>query len=316
MQFIAKTTPELTDADWKQLADLFNESFKRDVSVEYFKKKYNSSVRYISCYHGFMIDDKTGIVGAMTIIPFEYQFFEKNVIFGNIIDLMIHTDHRNNILNFKVIYDKLLARVDSKIDFIYAVPNPNAHLYFTKILKWHEIGKLNYYIWPVKVTKLFKLPGLLDTVFRPFNNLAQLLFSRVKYKVFQSPIKKVISNDFLDYRYSDMYKTLNTGDKTAWYRIYNENGVATAYIIDIEPMDRKWMAHTIASIYKLERKVIDVIIYISNNNLGTFNILKTPAKFEPRPLPLIGKVINSEHIDDRILQLSNWRFNLSDFDVR
>ena len=160
MQFIAKTTPELTDADWKQLANLFNESFKRDVSVEYFKKKYNSSVRSISCYHGFMIDDEIGIVGAMTIIPFEYQFFEKNVIFGNLIDLMIHADHRNNILNFKVIYDKLLARVDSKIDFIYAVPNLNSQLYFTKILKWQEIGKLNYYIWPVKITKLFKLFSL------------------------------------------------------------------------------------------------------------------------------------------------------------
>jgi hypothetical protein len=229
---------------------------------------------------------------------------------------MIHADHRTNILNIKLIYGKLLEYLDSKIDFIYAVPNPNSHLYFTKILQWQEIGKLNYYLWPVKITKLFKLFSLFDKVFRPFNNLAQLLLSRVRHKVIQPPIKKIISNNFLDYRYSDIYKKLNTGDKTAWYRIYNENGVITCYIIDIEPMDRKWMAKTIASIYKLERKNVDVIMYISNNKTGTFNILKTPIKFEPRYLPLIGKVINPEHIDDRVFQLSNWRFNLSDFDVR
>ena len=81
-------------------------------------------------------------------------------------------------------------------------------------------------------------------------------------------------------------------------------------------MDRKWMAKSIASIYKLERENVDVIMYISNNKAGAFNILKTPIKFEPRNLPLIGKVINTKNIDNRIFNLSNWRFNLSDFDVR
>ena len=32
-------------------------------------------------------------------------------------------------------------------------------------------------------------------------------------------------------------------------------------------------------------------MYVSNNKAGAFNILKTPVKFEPRNLPLIGKVI-------------------------
>ena len=316
MQFLTKKTSELTNTDWEQLTVLFNITFKRNLPVEYFKKKYNSSVPSISCFHGLMVDETIGIVGAMTIIPFKYEFFKKNVIFGNLIDLMIHTNYRTNILNFKLIYDKLLESVDSKIDFIYAVPNPNSHLYFTKILKWQEIGKLNYYVWPVKITKIFKSFSLFDEIFRPFNNLAQLLLSRVGHKLFQPPIKKNITNNFLDYRYSGIYNRLNIVDKTAWYRIYNENGIITCYIIDIEPMDRKWMSKTIASIYKLERKNVDVIMYISNNKTGAFNIFKTPVKLEPRNLPLIGKIINTKNIDNRIFQLSNWRFNLSDFDVR
>ena len=104
MQYITKKTSELTNTDWNQLTDLYNATFKRNVESEYFKKKYNSSVPSVSCFHGLMVDDAIGIVGAMTIIPFKYKFFEKNVIFGNLIDLMINANYRNNILNFKLIY--------------------------------------------------------------------------------------------------------------------------------------------------------------------------------------------------------------------
>jgi len=316
MQFIAKKTSDLTTNDWVQLATLFNVTFKRKETVEYFKKKYNSSIPSVSCFHGFMIDKTNGIVGAMTIIPFEYEYFKKNVVFGNLIDLMIHADYRNNILNFKLIYDKLLGFTDPKINFIYAVPNQKSHLYFTKILQWQEIGRLNYYIWPTKFSKLFKLPSIFDKSIRPINNILQLIFSKNKKKLFSPSISKIISNNFLDYRYSDSYKRFNVGDQTAWYRIYNENGVVTCYVIDIEPLDRKWMAKSIASIHKLERENVDVIMYISNNKSGIFNILKTPRKFEPRNLPLIGKIISKDVIDNRVFNLSNWRFNLSDFDVR
>ena len=316
MQYITKKTSELTNTDWNQLTDLYNATFKRNVESEYFKKKYNSSVPSVSCFHGLMVDDAIGIVGAMTIIPFKYKFFEKNVIFGNLIDLMINANYRTNILNFKLIYDQLLKNINSKVDFIYAVPNPNSHLYWTKILQWKEVGKLNYYLFPVKITKLLKLVSSFDKLIRPFNNLFQFLFSRNRQKLFHPSISKIISDNFLNYRYSDSYKSFTIGGQTAWYRIYNENGVVTCYIIDIEPMDRKWMAKSIASIYKLERENVDVIMYISNNKAGAFNILKTPIKFEPRNLPLIGKVINTKNIDNRIFNLSNWRFNLSDFDVR
>lgn len=316
MQYIVKITSELVAKDWEQLRDLFNESFQRKKSVEWFQRKYRSPIPAISCFHGLMLDENNNIAGAMTIIPFEYNFFEDKAIFGNLIDLMIHKDHRNNILNFKYIYDKLVEAARPSIQFIYAVPNPNSFLYFMKVLKWEEIGKLNYYLWPIRMSKLTRLPQIVDLALRPVSYLAQLLLSPIKSRTTLSPIRKVNSIAYEDYRYSEKYHIISEGEKKAWFRIYDEKGVKTAYIIDIFPMQNTWLAATVKYILKKERANIDIIMYISNTNLGILNLLKAPVKFQPRPLPLIGKVISTGKIDRRIYEMANWAFNLSDFDVR
>lgn len=316
MQYVVRVTNELTSADWEQLRDLFNESFQREVSIEWFQRKYRSPVSAISCYHGLMLNEEGAIVGAMTIIPFEYYFFEQRATFGNLVDLMIHKDHRNNILNFKFIYDKLVEAARPLIHFIYAVPNPNSFLYFMKVLKWEEIGKLDYYLWPVKLSKLAKLPLILDYVLRPLINLVQFLLVPIKSKTIISPIRKIFSADYDHYRYSENYTVITRGEKKAWYRIYDETGVKTAYIIDAIPMETNWLSFTVKEILRREKLAIDLIMYISNSNIGIWNILKVPLRFQPRPLPFIGKLINSEKVDDRVFDMDNWTFNLSDFDVR
>jgi len=316
MKFITKTTDELTDNDLKQLCDLFLVSFKREVTADWFTRKYNSTVPALSCFHGFMLNDDDQIVGAMTIIPFEYQFFKKIVVFGNLIDLMIHPEYRNNILNFKNIYDKLLAVVKPRIDFIYAVPNPNSFLYFTKILGWVEIGKLNYYLWPLKLSKITGLPSFIDSIFKPFSTLAQFVLFPIRNKKVEGDIEKVYSANFLTYRYRPGYKAIEENHKKAWYDIVNEDGIKTAYIIDIVPVESKWLSQVVKIIYKRDKENIDVILYISNNGANAPNLIRTPLKYEPRRLSLTGKIINEDKIDKRIFELSNWKFNLSDFDVR
>lgn len=316
MQYIVKVTNELIPADWEQLRDLFNESFQKEVSIEWFQRKYRSPVSTISSYHGIMLNEEGRIVGAMAIIPFNYHFFAQSAVFGNLVDLMIHKDHRNNILNFKFIYDKLIEAAKPLIHFIYAVPNPNSFLYFMKVLKWEEIGRLNYYLWPVNISKLTQLPRLLNYFSSPLLHLIQSLLVPIKSKIVLSPIRKIFSLDYDLYRYSEDYKIIDQGEKKSWYRVYDEKGIKTAYIIDAIPMDNKWLSFTVKEILRREKSVIDLIMYISNSNLEIWNVLKAPLRFQPRPLPLIGKVINPEKIDPRIFDMDNWTFNLSDFDVR
>jgi len=316
MKFITKTTAELTVEDLSQLCDLFLSSFKRKVSADWFKRKYTSTVPELSCFHGFMINGDHQIVGAMTIIPFKYQFFKEEAIFGNLIDLMIHPDHRKNILNFKCIYDNLLESAKLRIDFLYAVPNPNSFLYFTKILRWVEIGKLNYYFWPLKLSKITKLPPCVDTLFTPFGSLAQNVIFPIKNMKIETGIKKVYSEIFFKYRYPRRYKIIQENNNKAWYDIVDEKGTITAYIIDVVPQESAWFSKVIKTIHKEEKHNIDVILYISNKGMRSPNIIKVPKKYEPRPLPLTGKIINTVKIDERIFEPANWTFNLSDFDVR
>lgn len=316
MKFITKATDELTEEDLSQLYDLFLSSFKRKVSAEWFKRKYTSTVTGLSCFHGFMINGDNQIVGAMTIIPFKYHFFEEEAIFGNLIDLMIHPDHRNNILNFKSIYDNLVESAKSRIDFLYAVPNPNSFLYFIKILKWVEIGKLNYYLWPLKLSKIAKLPTFVDSLFTPLSSLAQNVLFPIKNMKVEAGIKKVHSDFFLKYRYPRRYKIIQEHNKKAWYDIVDEEGIISAYIIDVIPQESNWFTKVIKTIQKEEKHNIDVILYISNKGPRSPNIIKVPKKYEPRPLPLCGNILNTDKIDERIFEPTNWVFNLSDFDVR
>ena len=72
MTFIAKKTNELTNEEWGQIGELFEVSFQKKMSREWFTNKYKSPINDAS-YHGFMLDERKRIVGAMTIIPFEYK---------------------------------------------------------------------------------------------------------------------------------------------------------------------------------------------------------------------------------------------------
>lgn len=315
MTFIAKKTNELTNEEWGQIGELFEVSFQKKMSREWFTNKYKSPINDAS-YHGFMLDERKRIVGAMTIIPFEYNFFNQNVIFGLFVDLMIHPLHRNDIMNFKKIYDVLLILVGKEVDFFYAVPNQNSFNYFLKILQWKKIGRLNYYLWPIKLSKIVNIPRFFDCII----NLASLIVQNVSMpfssKAVDRAITKKTSKKFTQYRFNNFYKEIICSEKVAKYKIYEEKGVVTAFLVDISPLEKKWLSKVISLIYRKEKRKIDVILYVANSNLNTHNILKTPEKFEPRVLTLIGKINHSDKVDLKVFEINNWAFNLSDFDVR
>jgi hypothetical protein len=316
MQYITKITSELTASDWDQLSTLFNVSFSRSEHPEWFRQKYRSAVDGVPCTHGMMINDSGEIVGAMTVIPFNYVYFKKPVVFGNLVDLMIHPGYRKDILNFKRIYDKLVSAVKDQVYFVYAVPNPNSFLYFVKVLQWKEIGQLNYYLWPVKISRLLKLPAVADLLFSPVSLVVQQVLFPFSDSVQEAGIEKINDQQYISYRFSSDYNTIIDGGKKAWYRIYDEDGIKTAYIVDADPMEKRWLSKVVRKIAARERQCIDLVMYVSNTHLGIPNLIKTPARFQPRTLTLIGKVLNSQFVDDRIFSMLNWRFNLSDFDVR
>jgi hypothetical protein len=316
MEYLGKTTRELSDKDFSELSILFNNVFHKNIDVSYLKSKYHSPYCGYS-FHGLMYSDEYIIVGALTIIPFSYQFFDTQIVAGNTVDLMIHEDYRKDFLSVKKMYDIALEKAANVIDFLYAIPNSNAYLYWTKFLKWRDIGEINYFIQVLNISKIKKKLSSFDWFSNTFSNWLNKMVldfgfkeNAPKYSIF-----KVTDEDYNNYRFKGQYNELSESNKKAYYSIVDELGVRTAYIVDLLPFSAGWLRKVFKLIYARERYNIDVIIYIGNNLNSQINLFKVPRKLEPRILKLIGISLSGK-VDDRIFELKNWQFNLSNFDVR
>jgi len=315
MKFITLKSSQLRSSDYFALQTLFKRCFNREMSTEWFQKKYKSPLLDGESYLGLMVDDSGVIVGSMTIIPFKYVYFNKPYVFGNLIDLMIDPDHRNNISNFENIYNLLIKEVMGKIDFLYCVPNQNSYLYFIKILKWKIVGKLNYYIFPIKFNKI-------KFMLRHFNFVAVLLEKFIYwvsipflFRKYSFNITRKNDQNFQNYRFDKSYQVVASNECKSTYKIYDEDGIKTAYIVDFHPMSTKWLSKTVNQILKQERENIDLVLFISFRKLKIWNLIKVPLNHEPRKLNLIGTCLNKD-LEIEIFNLQNWHFTLSDFDVR
>jgi hypothetical protein len=317
--FLGKVTSQLNPDEFEQVSRLFSAVFSKQVSTGTLRAKYRSPVNGIS-YHAMMTDDAGIIAGFLAIIPFEYSFFGKKVVFGNLVDLMIRSDCRKDITLMKKLYDTAIDLMGIKVDFLYAIPNPNPYLYFKKILGWSEIGTLHYFILPLHVSKLSpRLKGL-DFL----SESAAAVLNRFKWPVKSVCSEKPISRErtpalspaFISYRFPQHYKKLEKAGGCAYYIVVDEESAGTAYIIDIWPLTSAWLQEVVRTVWRNEGHGIDCVLYVGTDIPRVPNFFKVPLRYEPRALHFIGKIVSGGVVDERINNIKNWHFNLSDFDVR
>ena len=313
--FSGKVTSQLSTEEFEQISTLFSAVFSKHASVREFRAKYRSPHQNES-YHALMKNDTGLLLGFMAIIPFTYSFFGTKAVFGNLVDLMIHPDCRKDITLMKKMYDAALGLTGNAVDFLYAIPNRNPYLYFKKILGWREIGQLHYFALPLTVSKLSPRFTGLDFV----SKTAAMVLNRLPLPVKASRIEKPVTRErtpaFDAYRFPPRYRKIERSGQYAWYIIVNEESATTAYLIDVWPLYGPWLRDVIRTIWRNERRAIDLVLYVGTEIPCVPNLFEVPPRYEPRALPFIGKVINSGNVDDRIHHISHWQFNLSDFDVR
>lgn len=316
MKYILKKTTELSYAERDQLADLFFQVFGIKHNSNYFKAKYKSIVNGYS-YHSLMVSEAGLIVGSFTCTPFYYSYFGSKLIFSLAIDTMIHQNFRSDIFSLKRMHDICIDVMRTEgVSFLFAIPNANAYLYWKKIVKWNDIGRLHYYIFPIDLSKLDKKYKLLSYLTKSYAFMNRFTFCLDSTQPSNKPIHKVADNAFIIYRYSQQYRRITKGNKTAYYRIYDENNTRTAYIIDIYPLTRSWLHQTVKDVYLKENNNLDIILYAGCLDFKTYNLFKVPEKYEPIKIMFVGKILNDDKVDNRVFNLSNWRINLSDFDVK
>ena len=317
MEIIVKKTNELSSIEQIQITALFNRVFLKNEVVGSFLKKYFWTNTEGS-YHSLMLVNNE-IVGCYSVIPYEYNFFDKKMTFGLSVDTMIDEEFRGNPFNFKkmatTIYDKL--KTDG-ISFVFGFPNKNVYLVRKKILKWVDIDSLDFYILPIRVGQLkkqLKFANCLSRLSTYFIVLCSKIFSRSKDQDPNFKINKIISNHFVKQRYTEDYNVITNEDGYFVYKNHIENDAKIAYLIDVQPLQQKKFENAVNTIYTQE-KDIDAIMYVGKLSFKPRNLIKIPPKFSPKDIQMSGLILDKTKVDESIFDVSNWQVNLSTFDVR
>ena len=149
-----------TGRDWESYCQGFNEVFHREFTVGYFKYKYLSVYKGYAC-HSLLYAEEGMVVGGVTVIPCYYMCGEERFVNGLAVDVFIREAYRVDPLMLRRMYKKLrLLLEEEEVVAVIAVPNATAYPYWKNVVKWKEVGFINYWVLPVRAGRILGKTGL------------------------------------------------------------------------------------------------------------------------------------------------------------
>jgi hypothetical protein len=317
-KIIAKNSNEFSETDWTEFTSAFNTVFKKQFPVRHFKTKYFGSPLGYSV-HSILFHNNQ-VVGMFTAIPRQYIYKEKEITIALGCDAFILKEHRKDEYFLKQMADEVIVILkNAGVNYYISIPNKTAYPYWKYYGGWKDIGRLSYYVLPLRVSGLLGKFKLLD----PLTFFA--LKSIVSISTFIFPfsnrsVEKTIhlkrDQNFLAQRYPADYSIRNFSDKNYFvYRVYNEDNIRTAYLIECVPLSQVTIANAIKQIIKEMGREIDIIMFVGKIDNPPFFLFKVPVRMEPRIQPFIGLSTNSV-LDNDFFSISSWDVGLADFDNR
>ena len=316
-RFILKKTNQLSIVEKEQYLELHFRVFQRRMSTDQFDRKYFYTPTGYS-YHGLMIIDGL-IVGAYNTIPYLYRYFDQELMFALSVDTMIDKQHRAGPFNLLRMANLVMeALKQDKVCFAFGFPNDNAYEFTTKVLRWKDIGELDYYVLPLNIGVVIPKLKYLDFLSRSF---ARILMSVPRYQhktQHEYCIEKVGGKAFDQHRYDSGYSIVDLGHRgRCVYNIYVEDqSIRTLYMIDVYPLTSTFFDKAVEQVYAESGRFVDMILYVGTLPFRPARLVRLPDSRKPRRIRMCGKILNGEIVDDRIFQLENWNVNISNFDVR
>lgn len=320
-------TDEITPELWDRIILGFNEAFGTKKNVRQLVNFYKSNVFGYS-FHAIKFSETGDIMGYNSFVPSLYEYNGKTLKVVNSGGSFVLKEFRKDIFIFKELFDALLAYCkEMGYDLEVGVPNKNSFRYAIKINKSIYVGDLAYYILPVNISKIINKSGL-----KAFDFISRMLCRFwayfncgisyiINFKETLKPIRIKIDEPFLCSRFRDInkYNSKIIRHGIFFYRIYDENGIKTAYVMDFRENGEKTsrsLSKCIFNILKYEQ--VDAIIFVGTLNLLQSVMLKVPKRFVPQKLPLVFHLINPEQKELELdaKELCNWDFSLINFDVR
>lgn len=310
VEFIFKKTKDLSSQDIYDLNNLYNNIFRkkskklRDTN-EFLNKFTSNSFGY--SFHGIIKKDNF-FIASYNVIPQEYCFFSKTLFFGLSVDTGVHENYRGNIIFLKRLAEGTynLLKINN-IVLVYGLPNNNIYLVRKKILKWKDIGRLNYYIYPVSLKKYLYLFSYLDFF---LTNIIKFIifFKEINRNNLNKNIYINFGNKLSDYNNLNHFSIKNINFNCVYKFSENKKNV---YIVNIYPLTYNNIKNAIKSILRIE-KDINLIIYPSSLKIN--QMIKIPNFFIRENNIISGRIISENSLQDLIWNIHNWNLSLSNFD--
>jgi len=313
---VFKKTDQLTDSEQQQMRDLFEDVFEKEMTRDAFERKFFHTPRGYS-YHSLMLHGQV-VVGAFSAVPGRYRFFGKEQIFALSVDTMIDAKYRGGGHLVKMANFVHQGLINDGIPFIFGFPNEHFYPAQRRLLKYKDIGELDYYALPLNIGSFVRKLKPFNGLSRNFCRLATRLCRIPKNLKTKYEIEKVIDRQFERHRYDYSYSKIDLTDGAECiYRIYEEEGgIRTLYIIDVVPLSAATLTKAIKQICRTAVGKVDIIIYVGRLSSRPAGLWKVPDSKKPRKIRLTGKILIPDAIDGSVFNMDNWRVNLSDFDVR
>jgi hypothetical protein len=189
-------------------------------------------------------------------------------------------------------------------------------------MKWKDIGCIPYYALPVKL-------GNVISVARPILNLLNTFFLKfwffnflnIPQKSKNLPIKINKKDPIVEeQRYTHWHKKITYLDIFFTYRVVDEEGVKTCYLIDFYYTENKRRDKAVlkkALKFIIQSEIIDIIIYVGTLQFQPGYLIRIPFSREPKHLYFMGNVLATDKINEKfVYDLNNWDFGLFNYDVR
>lgn len=208
--------------------------------------------------------------------------------------------------------------ISDGIPFIFGFPNEHFYPAQKRLLKYDDIGELDYYALPLNIGSVVRKLKAFNGLSRNFCRFATRFCripknSKVKYE-----IAKIIDQQFEQHRYDESYSKIRLSDGAECnYKIYREEGgIRTLYIIDVIPLTVGALARAVKQICRTSFNAVDIIIYVGKLPSRPAGLWKVPDSKKPRKIRMTGKILIPDAVDGSVFNIDNWSLNLSDFDVR
>jgi len=318
-------TFELQDSDWIRIVSGFNRSFDRKTTKERLLCFYQSN-SFGYAYHAVCYENDT-VIGFTSILPFQYLYKERIFKAGISCGSFVLKEFRYDAFILKDMLDALKTEcVKNDFSVFLGVPNKNAFNYLKTFSGFKLIGNLNYYALPSKLLTVlrkdkFKFLNVITSFCFHIHCFINLIFSYIyNSKEKLSEYRLLITDDFHKTRFSaSHYSYAEKGAIKCWYRIVDEAGIITAYLMDFRENSYRTNKALCVSVWHiLNTENVDMLLYVGTLRMKQGLLFKTPSRFQPKQLPLIYGLLETDNKEqfDSMANIKLWDFGLMNFDGR